>query len=75
MQLSVPQSHPLGQQLPPRLAAQLDQPFAQLPVQPQVAAPTSGTTSVMPELTIVADAVAGQFVVAQSLPVRQHPPA
>lgn len=75
VQLSVPQLHPLGQQSPPKLTAQLVQPVAQLAEAVVVAAPVNATTIVTPELTIVAEAVEGQLVVAQSLPVRQHPPA
>src|SRR5256885_6398637 len=75
VQLSVPQLQPLGQQFPPKLTAQLVQPVAQLAEALVVAAPVNGTTIVTPELTIVVEAVDGQLVVAQSLPMRQHPPA
>ncbi len=53
VQLSGPQDHPLGQQLPPSVAAQLYQPVAQVPGAVVVAAPVSGTTIVTPELMIV----------------------
>jgi hypothetical protein len=75
VQLSEPQLHPLGQQSPPRLTAQLVHPVAQLAEAVVVAAPVNATTIVTPELTIVVEAAEGQLVVAQSLPVRQHPPA
>jgi len=45
-QLAVPQVQPLGQHAPPRLAAHVDQPFAQLPLAVIVALGTSGTTIV-----------------------------
>lgn len=75
-QLAVPQSYPDGQQFPPTLAAQVNHPEAQLPVGTAVvaAAPT-GTTIVAPEEMMVVDEVAGQDVVSQFRPVRQHPPA
>lgn len=75
VQLSSPQDHPLGQQLPPSVAAQLYHPVAQVPEAVVVAAPVKGTTIVTPELIRVVEEVEGQSVVAQSLPVRQHPPA
>ena len=76
VQLAVPHCHPLGQQFPPRLAAQLDQPEAQFPEgTAKVAAEPTGTTIVTPLLTIVVELTAGQSVVEQSLPVLQHPPA
>ena len=76
VQLAVPHCHPLRQQFPPREAAQLDQPEAQLPEGVErVAAGPTGTTIVTPLLTIVVSVTAGQSVVAQSLPVLQHPPA
>lgn len=76
VQLAVPHCHPLRQQFPPRLAAQLDQPEAQLPeAVARVAAGPTGTTSVTPLLISVVELTAGQSVVAQSLPVLQHPPA
>ena len=75
-QLAVPQAYPEGQQFPPKVAAHVDHPEAQLPVGFAVlAAPPSGTTIVTPELMIVVDEVAGHEVVSQFLPVRQHPPA
>jgi hypothetical protein len=76
VQLAVPHCHPLGQQLPPTLAAQVDHPEAHAPegVANVAAAPT-GTTTVTPLLMIVVELVAGQDVVSQFLPVRQHPPA
>jgi hypothetical protein len=75
-QLAVPQSHPLGQQFPPRVASQVVQPVAQLPVGLfTVAASPTGTTTVTPLLMIVVELVTGQEVVSQFLPVRQHPPA
>jgi hypothetical protein len=76
VQLAVPHCHPLRQQFPPREAAQLDQPEAQLPEGVErVAAGPTGTTIVTPLLTIVVSLTAGQSVVEQSLPVLQHPPA
>jgi hypothetical protein len=75
VQLSDPQDHPLGQQLPPSVAAQLYHPVGHVPEAVVVASPVSGTTIVTPELISVVYAVEGQSVVAQSLPVRQHPPA
>lgn len=76
VQLAVPHCHPLGQQFPPRLAAQLDHPEAQLPDGVErVAADPIGTTIVTPLLTSVVELAAGQSVVEQSLPVLQHPPA
>ncbi len=75
-QLAVPQSHPLGQQSPPRVASQVVQPVAQFPVGLfAVAAGPTGTTIVTPLLMIVVELVTGQDVVSQFLPVRQHPPA
>lgn len=50
VQLSCPQDHPLGQQLPPSVAAQLYHPVAHVPEAVVVAAPVSGTTIVSPEL-------------------------
>jgi len=74
-QLAVPHCHPLGQQLPPRVGSQVAQPVAQLPVGLViVAAGPTGTTIVTPEETIVVELVAGQDVVSQFRPVRQHPP-
>ena len=76
VQLAVPHCHPLKQQFPPKLAAQLDQPEAQLPVGVErVAAGPTGTTMVSLPLTIVVELVGGQSVVSQFLPVLQHPPA
>lgn len=80
-QLSEPHAKPVGQQFPPKLAAQELQPLAQLPPVPAlslavvVAEPVRGTTMVSPALMSVVLAVAGQSVVAQSRPVRQQPPA
>jgi hypothetical protein len=74
-QLAVPHSQPLGQQFPPTLAAQLDQPVAHVPVGlATVAADPMGTTIVTPLLRIVVELMTGQEVVSQFLPVRQHPP-
>lgn len=53
VQLSGPQDHPLGQQLPPSVAAQLYHPVAQVPDAVVVAAPVNGTTIVTPELMSV----------------------
>jgi hypothetical protein len=76
VQLAAPHSHPLRQQFPPKLAAQLDQPVAQLPVgEASVAAGPKGTTIVSLPLTIVVEVAGGQSVTEQSLPVLQHPPA
>jgi hypothetical protein len=76
VQLAVPHCHPLRQQFPPKLAAQLAQPEGQLPVAvARVAAGPTGTTSVTPLLTSVVELAGGQSVVAQFLPVLQHPPA
>lgn len=74
VQLSIPQDQPLRQQPPPRLPSQLYHPVAQVPEAVVVAAPANGTTIVTPELIRVVEAVEGQSVVSQSLPVRQHPP-
>lgn len=75
-QLAVPQDHPFGQQFPPSLGAQVDQPVAQVPVGlVTVAADPTGTTTVTEPLMIVVELVGGQDVVWQSRPVRQHPPA
>lgn len=75
-QEAVPHCHPLGQQLPPTVGSQVAQPVAQLPVgEVSVAAVPTGTTMVTPEETIVVELVAGQEVVSQFRPVRQHPPA
>jgi hypothetical protein len=74
-QLAVPHSKPLGQQFPPTLAGQLDQPVAQAPVGVvTVAADPTGTTIVTPLLIMVVESIGGQDVVSQSLPVRQQPP-
>jgi hypothetical protein len=75
-QLAVPHCHPLGQQFPPTVGSHVAQPVAQLPVGlVSVAAGPTGTTIVIPELTIVVELVAGHEVVSQFRPVRQHPPA
>ncbi len=75
-QLAVPHSHPLGQQSPPTLAAQFDQPEPQVPVGlVTVAAEPTGTTTVTPLLIMVVELTTGQDVVSQFLPVRQQPPA
>ena len=75
-QLAVPHPYPDGQQFPPTLAEQVNHPEAQLPVGlAVVAAAPTGTTTVTPELMIVVEDVAGQEVVSQFRPVRQHPPA
>jgi hypothetical protein len=74
-QLAVPHAYPERQQFPPRLAAQVDHPEAQVPVGfAVVAAAPIGTTMVSPELTMVVDDVAGHEVVSQFRPVRQQPP-
>jgi len=74
-QLAVPHCHSFGQQSPPTLGAQLDQPEAQLPTGAvTVAAAPAGTITVTPPLIIVSDIVTGQDVVSQSLPVLQQPP-
>ena len=76
MQLAVPQSHPLGQQFPPILAAHVDHPVAQVPVGvATVAAAPTGTTMVCPLLIIVVELVVGHDIFAQSLPIWQHPPS
>ena len=75
-QLAVPHPYPLGQQFPPKLAEHVNQPDAQLPVGlAVVAAAPTGTTTVTPEEMMVVEDVAGQDVVSQFRPVRQHPPA
>lgn len=76
LQLAVPHAHSLGQQSPPKLAAQLVHPVAQLPVTVALVAagPTGTTTVMLPDATIVVELVAGQSVVSQSLPVRQQSP-
>jgi len=72
-QLSDPHVHPLGQHCPPTSAAQVAQPLAQLPLAVVVASGTLGTTTVFPALIMVMEAVDGQKVCAQSLPIRQQP--
>jgi len=75
VQLAVPHCHPLGQQFPPTLAAQVDHPVAQAPEGvATVAAEPTGTTIVAVPLIIVVELVGGQDVVSQFLPVWQHPP-
>lgn len=74
-QLAVPQLYPLGQQLPPRLAAQLYHPVAHVPVLRLVPVVVRGTMMVRPLETSVSEDVARHDVVSQFLPVRQHPPA
>ena len=74
-QLAVPHSYPVGQQFPPKLAAQLLHPVAHTPVGLFSAAPVpTATTRVTPSLTSVVELVAGQSVVWQFRPVRQQPP-
>jgi hypothetical protein len=75
-QLAVPHPYPLGQQFPPKLAEHINQPDAQFPVGlAVVAAAPTGTTTVTAEEMMVVEDVAGQDVVSQFRPVRQHPPA
>lgn len=73
----LPHAYPLGQHPPPAEAAQLNQPVAQEPLsEAAVAALPVGTAIVMLSLVIIAvDAVAGQDVVSQFRPTRQHPPS
>jgi hypothetical protein len=73
----LPHAYPLGQHPPPAEAAQLTQPVAQVPLsEAVVAALPVGTAMVMPsELMTVVDDVAGQDVVSQFRPTRQHPPS
>lgn len=52
-QLAVPQEYPAKQQFPPRVAAQLLHPVAQVPVANVVAEGVKGTAIVRPLLTIV----------------------
>lgn len=75
-QLTVPQAYPLGQHPPLALAGHVDHPFAQLPsAAAVVAAEPAGTPIVSPlNVTSCTVEVLGQFVVAQSRPVRQQPP-
>lgn len=80
-----PHRYPVGQQPPPTVSAQLNHPLAHRPILlllllllvAAVAVPVAvitGTTIVTPSLAIVVEGVAGQDVVSQSRPVRQHPP-
>jgi hypothetical protein len=76
-QLSTAQLQPLMQHPPPPLLlAPVHEvhPCAQLALASVVAAPVKGTAIVTPEEIMVVYEVAGQFVDAQSRPVRQHPP-
>lgn len=76
LQLVMPHSHPLGQQSPPKVAAQLVHPRAQFCVVELmlVAAGPTGTTTVTPPVIIVVELVGGQSLVWQSLPVLQQSP-
>lgn len=74
----LPQIYPLGQHPPPAEAAQLNHPVAHEPLLSWavVAALPVGRAIVTPSvLMIVVDEVAGQDVVSQLRPVRQHPPS
>jgi hypothetical protein len=74
----LPQTYPLGQHPPPAEAAQLNHPVAQEPLLSVavVAALPVGTAIVTPSVLMsVVEDVAGQEVVSQLRPVRQHPPS
>ena len=62
-----PQANPVGQHPPPTVSAQLNHPFAHLPVPPVIVG--AGATIVLPSDTIVVDDTVGQDVVSQSRPV------
>lgn len=68
----VPQANPVGQQPPPTVSAQLNQPCAHRPAPPVMV--WTGTTMVSPFEIAVVEGVTGHDVVSQSRPVRQHPP-
>ncbi|KAI8934138.1 hypothetical protein NX059_008893 [Plenodomus lindquistii] len=72
-----PHSNPLGQQFPPRFAAQLYQALGQLPLcaAPVVAtlAPVGATTTTPLVFTMVSVGSAQEPVVWQSRPTRQQP--
>lgn len=69
-----PHSYPDGQHPPPTLAGQLDHPLAHLPVLAVELLPV-GAAIVSPVLVTTAVlAEAGQLVLSQSRPTRQHPP-
>jgi len=75
LQLTLPQTYPLGQHPPPSPAAQVIQPLAQAPVArfPGAVIPVPLGATIVKELvgfeTSVVDAIAGQDVDAQSRPV------
>jgi hypothetical protein len=80
VQLEVPQAKPVGQQPPPTLAGQLDQPVAQesevaVVLVLSVTMPVlTGTTTVTPsEIIVEEEEAGGQDVLLQSRPIRQHP--
>lgn len=77
-QLSLPHSNPPGGQHPPPTSApQVCHPCAQpapSPVPPSLTAPLGAITVTPFPFATVVDAVAGQSVMPQSRPTRQHPP-
>lgn len=76
VQILAPQAYPLGQQSPPAVSAQLNQPPGHLPVvreDPDDAVVT-GMTIVFPSEVKVVEDVVGQEVVSQSRFVWQQPP-
>lgn len=75
VQILAPQAYPLGQQSPPAVSEQLNQPPGHLPVlleEPE--AVVTGITIVFPSEVNVVEEVVGQDVVSHSRFVWQQPP-
>ncbi|KAJ5587811.1 uncharacterized protein N7459_003576 [Penicillium hispanicum] len=68
MQLD-PQANPVGQQPPPAVSAQLNQPCAHLPVVWELRPVVTGSMTVTPSDVNVVEDVVGHDVVSQSRPV------